>query len=154
MLIPEHPLTVEEGAERIRRRHREGRTFSIVVVAEGCPLVFESGEERVISSGVDANGFVRFGGIGAELAGELERRTGFPTRVTALGHVQRGGTPTARDRVLGTRFGLAAADLVHEGRFGVMTALRGDRVEPVPLTDAVAERRAVPRDRYDATEAF
>ena len=154
VLIPEHPLTVEVAAERIRRRHQEGRTFSIVVVAEGCPLVFESGEERVIASGVDANGFVRFGGVGAELAGELERRTGFQTRVTVLGHVQRGGTPTARDRVLGTRFGLAAADLVDSGRFGLMTALRGDLIEPVPLTAAVAERRAVPRTWYDAAEAF
>jgi len=152
--IPEHPLTVEAVCELIERRHGEGRSYSIVVVAEGCPLLFESGEERLIARGVDANGFPRFGGVGAELAGEIEGRTGFPTRVTVLGHVQRGGTPTPRDRVLATRFGLAAADLVHAGRFGLMTALRGELIEAVPLADAVATRRAVPRERFEAAAAF
>ena len=112
-----------------------------MVVAEGCPLRRESGEERLVTSGIDADGFPRFGGVGAVLAAEIERETGYPTRVTVLGHVQRGGTPTARDRVLGTRFGLAAADLADRSRFGVMVALRGDEIVPVPLAEAASGRR-------------
>jgi 6-phosphofructokinase 1 len=155
ILIPEHPLTVEETCAELESRHRR-KDFSIIVVSEGYTLRFESGEERVVLSelATDEFGHVRLGGIGAELAKEIEERTGFETRTTVLGHVQRGGSPTARDRVLATRFGLHAAELVHQSRFGRMAALRGDEIIDVPLADAVAERKTVPRNWYDVARAF
>jgi 6-phosphofructokinase len=97
---------------------------------------------------------VRLGGVGEALAREIEERTGFETRVTVLGHVQRGGSPTPRDRILATRYGLKAADLVHEGSFGLMAALQGDRVVAVPLKDAVAQLKTVPPDWYETAKAF
>ena len=141
ILIPEHPLTVEETCEEIEKRHRRGKDFSIVVVSEGYKLTYASGEQREVTqeAELDQFGHVRFGGVGESLAREIEARTGFETRVTVLGHVQRGGTPTARDRVLATRFGLTAADLVAEGHFGRMAALRGNDVVDIPLEEAVAE---------------
>ena len=156
ILIPEFPLTVEEACEEIRRRHARGKDFSIVVVSEGWELTFASGEGQMVhrGAGVDEFGHVRLGGVGEALARELEERTGFETRVTVLGHVQRGGSPTPRDRVLATRFGLKAADLVAEGRFGRMAALRGDAIVDVPLSDAVAELKTVPREWYDVARAF
>jgi ATP-dependent phosphofructokinase / diphosphate-dependent phosphofructokinase len=155
ILIPEHPLTVEETCAELESRHRR-KDFSIIVVSEGYTLHFESGEERVVLSelATDEFGHVRLGGIGAELAKEIEERTGFETRTTVLGHVQRGGSPTARDRVLATRFGLRAAELVHQSRFGRMAALRGDEIIDVPLADAVAERKIVPRNWYEVARAF
>jgi 6-phosphofructokinase 1 len=154
ILVPEHPMTVEGVSALLEARHRRGKDFSIVVVAEGCPLVFESGERRIVSKGVDPNGFVRYGGVGYELGAELESRTGFQTRVTVLGHVQRGGTPTGRDRVLAARLGLLAADLAHEGRFGLMAAVHGDEIVPVSLRDATAERKGVPAELYAKVRAF
>jgi 6-phosphofructokinase 1 len=156
ILIPEFPLTVEEACEEIRRRHARGKDFSIVVVSEGWELTFASGEGQMVhrGAGVDEFGHVRLGGVGEALAREIEERTGFETRVTVLGHVQRGGSPTPRDRVLATRFGLRAADLVAESRFGRMTALRGDAIVDVPLSDAVAELKTVPREWYDVARAF
>ena len=155
ILIPEHPLTVEETCAELESRHRR-KDFSIIVVSEGYTLRFQSGEERAVVQELttDEFGHVRLGGIGAELAKEIEERTGFETRYTVLGHVQRGGSPTARDRVLATRFGLRAADLVHEGRFGRMAALQGDAIVDVPLADAVAERKTVPPDWYAVARAF
>ena len=155
ILIPEHPLTVEETCAELERRHRR-KDFSIVVVSEGFTLSFESGEQREVAQEwtTDEFGHVRLGGIGAELAREIEERTGYETRYTVLGHVQRGGSPTARDRVLATRFGLHAADLVHEGRFGRMAALHGDDIVDVPLAAAVAERKVVPPEWYDVGRAF
>ena len=155
ILIPEHPLTVEQTCAELESRHRR-KDFSIIVVSEGYTLHFESGEERAVVQELttDEFGHVRLGGIGAELAKEIEERTGFETRYTVLGHVQRGGSPTARDRVLATRFGLRAADLVHEGRFGRMAALQGDAIVDVPLADAVAERKTVPPDWYAVARAF
>ena len=155
-LIPEHPITVEETCEEIRRRHARGKSFSIVVVSEGYELTFASGETQVVTrgEGVDEFGHVRLGGVGELVAREIEQRTGFETRVTVLGHVQRGGTPTARDRVLATRFGLKAADLVHDGRFGLMAALRGDDIVGVPLSDAVVATKTVPLELYDVARAF
>ena len=97
---------------------------------------------------------MRLGGVGEQLAREIEERTGFETRVTVLGHVQRGGSPTARDRVLATRYGLKAADLVHEGNFGRMAALHGDSVVDVSLADATAELKTVPPEWYDVARAF
>jgi 6-phosphofructokinase 1 len=156
ILIPEHPITVEEACREIENRHRRGKDFSIVVVSEGCGLGFESGETRdvVRGGGTDEFGHIRLGGVGAELTREIEQRTGFEVRYTALGHVQRGGSPTPRDRVLATRFGLKAADLAHEGQFGRMAALHGDAIVDVLLADAIAERKTVPREWYDAARAF
>jgi ATP-dependent phosphofructokinase / diphosphate-dependent phosphofructokinase len=156
ILIPEYPITVEETCVELEKRHRRGKDFSIVVVSEGYRLTFESGEQREVAQGhaVDEFGHVRLGGIGAELAREIEQRIGFETRYTGLGHVQRGGTPTARDRVLATRFGLAAADLVLAGRFGYMVALRGNEIVSVPLEEAIAELKTVPREWYDVARAF
>src|SRR5580765_1685621 len=156
ILIPEHPITVEETCAEIDRRHRRGKDFSIVVVSEGYALSFASGETRgvVRGGGVDQFGHVRLGGVGAELAREIEQRVGFEARYTVLGHVQRGGTPTPRDRVLATRFGLKAADLAHEQNFGRMAALQGDRIVDVPLKDATAELKTVPPEWYDVAKAF
>ena len=156
ILIPEHPITVEQACEDIRRRHEHGKDFSIVVVSEGYKLTYESGEQREITqeSGLDAFGHVRLGGVGNALGEEIQARTGFETRVTVLGHVQRGGTPTARDRVLATRFGLAAADLVQAGSFGRMVALRGNDIVDIPLAEAVAELKTVPPNWYEVARAF
>jgi 6-phosphofructokinase 1 len=156
ILIPEQPLTVEETCAELEKRHRRGKDFSIVVVSEGYKLTFESGEQREVAqaSAADEFGHARLGGIGAELAREIEERTGFETRHTVLGHVQRGGSPTARDRVLATRYGFKAADLVHEGRFGRMAALSGDEIVDVPLAAAVAERKTVPAEWYEIGRVF
>jgi phosphofructokinase-like protein len=152
ILIPERPFDVEEVCRLIRRRHARGRYFSIVVVAEGAQPV--EGTLEVIAGAEDEFGHVRLGGIGQQLEREIERRTGYETRATVLGHTQRGGTPTAFDRVLATRFGIAAIDAATEGRWGMMPALRGGSVELVPLADAVAKLRTVPASEYDAAEAF
>jgi 6-phosphofructokinase len=157
ILIPEQPITVEDACEEIRRRHARGKDFSIVVVSEGYELVYASGDRRSVAqepSPADEFGHVRLGGVGDALAREIEERTSYETRVSVLGHVQRGGSPTPRDRVLATRFGLRAADLVHEGGFGHMAALRGDEITAVPLRDAVAELKTVPPGWFDVARAF
>jgi ATP-dependent phosphofructokinase / diphosphate-dependent phosphofructokinase len=157
ILIPEQRLTVEEACEEIRRRHQRGKDFSIVVVSEGYELEYESGERRSVAGAARASdqfGHVQLGGVGDVLGHEIEQRTGYETRVAVLGHIQRGGSPTARDRVLATRFGLKAADLVHEGRWGTMAALHGDDIVDVPLADAVAELKTVPAAWYDVAQAF
>ena len=157
ILIPELPITVEDACAEIRRRHERGKDFSIVVVSEGYELTYASGETRVVAGEARASdqfGHVRFGGVGEALARDIEERTGYETRVTVLGHVQRGGTPTARDRVLATRYGLKAADLVLEGRFGSMAALHGDQIVDVSLAEATAELKRVPREWYDVARAF
>jgi phosphofructokinase-like protein len=151
ILIPEHPLPIDECCNEIRRRHERGKDFSIVVVSEGYEL------EGVGDEGdVDQFGHVRLSerGVGAALAHQIETRTGYETRVTDLGHVQRGGPPTPRDRVLATRFGLKAADLVHEGKFGRMAALRGDDIVDVALAEATTELKTVPPQWYDVAKAF
>ncbi|HSP73845.1 MAG TPA: 6-phosphofructokinase, partial [Gaiellaceae bacterium] len=125
ILIPEQPISVEEACEELRKRHNRGKNFSIVVVSEGYKLTYESGEQREVTqeADLDAFGHVRLGGVAEQLGREIEERTGYETRVTVLGHVQRGVSPTARDRILATRYGLKAADLVDEGKFGQMAAL-------------------------------
>ncbi len=151
ILIPEIPVDFDEVAETIRKRHARGKNFSIVVVSEGTELPgLEAGGET------DAFGHVTLSerGVGETLGHEIEERTGFETRVTVLGHIQRGGTPTARDRVLATRFGLKAADLALAGEFGQMAALRGDEIVAVPLAEATAELKLVPRDWYEVASAF
>jgi 6-phosphofructokinase 1 len=157
ILIPELPITVEDACAEIRRRHERGKDFSIVVVSEGYELTYASGETRLVAGEARASdqfGHVRLGGVGEALAREIEDRTGYETRVTVLGHVQRGGTPTPRDRVLATRYGLKAADLVLEGRFGRMAALHGDAIVDVSLEEATAELKRVPREWYDVARAF
>jgi ATP-dependent phosphofructokinase / diphosphate-dependent phosphofructokinase len=157
ILIPEQPITVEDACDELQRRHERGKDFSIVVVSEGYELTYASGERRQVAEEARASdqfGHVRLGGVGDALAREIEERTGFETRVTVLGHVQRGGSPTPRDRVLATRYGLKAADLVHERQWGQMAALQGDSVVAVPLADAVAELKTVPPGWYDVARAF
>jgi len=155
VLIPEHPITVEQTCAQIQKRHSAGSDFSIVVVSEGYELTYESGEQRAVDmGGEDAFGHKRLGGIGDALASEIEGRTGYETRVTVLGHVQRGGTPTSRDRILATRFGLKAAELVDTGRFGQMAALRGDEIVDVSLEEATRELKRVPPEWYAVASAF
>jgi phosphofructokinase-like protein len=157
ILIPEQPVTVENACEDLRRRHGRGKDFSIVVVSEGYELTYASGEKRQVAQEApttDQFGHVRLGGVGEQLAREIEERTGFECRVTVLGHVQRGGSPTPRDRVLATRYGLKAADLVEERRFGTMAALQGDDIVAVPLEAAVAELKTVPPQWFEVAKAF
>jgi len=155
ILTPERPVTVERCCELIQKRHAKGKDFSIVVVSEGWEMRTESGDSQLVATTTtDAFGHVRLGGVGDGLAREIEARTGFETRVTTLGHIQRGGSPTAHDRVLATRYGLKAADMVHAGAWGQMAALRGDRIEAVPLSDAVAELKTVPDELYEQASTF
>jgi 6-phosphofructokinase len=152
-LIPEQPFDVEAVCDAIRHRHTEGkRLASIVVVSEGATP--KEGTMELQSGEVDAFGHVRLGGIGARLAEQIEERTGYETRVTTLGHVQRGGTPTAFDRVLATRFGVAAIDAVHEEAWGTMVALQGTAIVRVPLEEAVGELKLVDPQLYDAAAVF
>ena len=157
ILIPEQPITVEAACSAIQHRHERGKDFSIVVVSEGYELTYDSGERRQVAqeaASTDQFGHVRLGGVGHELGAEIEERTGYETRVTVLGHVQRGGSPTPRDRVLATRYGLKAAELIGEGRFGQMAALQGDDVVDVSLAEATAELKTVPEDWYAVAQAF
>jgi len=157
ILIPEQPVTVEQACADIQRRHARGKDFSIIVVNEGYELTYESGERRAVAQEARASdqfGHVQFGGVGDALAHEIEERTGFETRVTVLGHGQRGGTPTPRDRVLATRYGLKAADLVQQGKFGRMAALQGDSIVDVSLAEATAELKTVPPEWYEVAQAF
>jgi phosphofructokinase-like protein len=152
ILIPERPFDIDEVCRLINRRHARGRYFSIVVVAEGATPV--EGTMETLQGNEDEFGHARLGGLGLRLEGEIERRTGFETRATVLGHTQRGGSPTAFDRVLATRLGIAAIDAAHDGRWGSMPALHGNRIELVPLRDAVAELRRVPDEEYEVAEVF
>jgi len=157
ILIPEQPITVEEACALIERRHETGKDFSIVVVSEGYGLTYASGETRLVAGDADPKdqfGHVRLGGVGDALAHEIEERTGYETRVTVLGHVQRGGTPTARDRVLASRYGLKAADLVLAGAFGRMAALHGDAIVDVSLEEATKELKRVTPQWYAVAQAL
>jgi len=152
ILVPERPFDVEKVCDLVRRRQSRGRYFSIVVVAEGA--VPAEGTMEIQEAENDEFGHVRLGGIGQRLGPEIEERTGFETRVTVLGHIQRGGTPTAYDRVLATRLGVAASDAAQEGEWGMMPALHGSRIELVALRDAVSELRLVPPEEYAVAETF
>jgi 6-phosphofructokinase 1 len=147
ILIPELPFDIDGVCRLIQRRHERGRPFSIVVAAEGAQPT--EGTMTVTTGELDEFGHPRLRGIGQRLEREIEHRTGYETRATVLGHVQRGGTPTAFDRVLATRLGLAAVDAAHDERWGYMTALRGTEIELVALADAVAEVRRVPLEEYE-----
>jgi ATP-dependent phosphofructokinase / diphosphate-dependent phosphofructokinase len=151
ILIPERPVDIEDVCNEIRRRHERGKNFSIVVVSEGCELPGAEDKGEVDQFG---HKLLAKRGVGEAIGEEIESRTGFETRVTVLGHVQRGGSPTPRDRVLATRFGLKAADLVQAGEFGQMAALRGDDVIAVSLEEATAELKTVPDDWYEVARAF
>ena len=137
ILIPEVDTPVEELAEAVTRRHERGKDFSIIVVAEGANLAFANGEVRQIrvNEETDEYGYERLGGIGGALATELERATGYEARTVVLGHIQRGGTPTAHDRILATRYGAAAYELAKAGEFGRMVALHGNEVTSIPLDE-------------------
>ena len=152
ILIPERPFDIEEVCDHLRRRHDSGKNFSIVVVSEGAVPAHGDGPSN--TGQTDAFGHARLGGIAVQLEGQIEERTGYESRMTILGHVQRGGSPTAYDRVLATRFGVAAADAVAEGDFGKMVALRGTRIERVPIDEALAEPKLVDPELYETAEVF
>jgi 6-phosphofructokinase 1 len=151
ILVPEVPMPIEDVAEHVRKRHARGRDFSIVVAAEGYRLTRRSGKQDApVVQELDEYGYERLGGIGRVVADELARLTGFETRVTVLGHVQRGGTPTARDRFLATRLGLRAAELATAGAWGRMAAVRGNEIVDVALAEATHALREVPRAWIEA----
>ncbi|HWT24508.1 MAG TPA: 6-phosphofructokinase [Solirubrobacteraceae bacterium] len=152
VLVPERPFDIDEVCERLRRRHAGGANFSIVVVAEGATP--KDGGLQSEFDTTDAFGHVRLGGIAIRLEREIERRTGFESRMTILGHVQRGGTPVAYDRVLGSRFGVAAIDAVNDGDFGKMVALHGTEVVRVPLDQALAEPKLLDPALLETAEVF
>jgi 6-phosphofructokinase 1 len=153
ILVPEKPFDIDQVCEHISHRHKRGRTFSILVVAEGATPA-EGTEITQEDAGTDAFGHARLGGIGTTLAKEIEKRTGYETRETILGHIQRGGTPTAFDRVLATRFGIAAIDAVNEGDYGKMVALRGTAIERVAIGDAVGTLKTLDDELFETAEVF
>jgi len=152
ILIPEKPFDIGEVCGYIKRRQERGRNFSIVVVAEGAKP--KGGAEIVYSKIVDEFGHARLGGIGYYIGKEIEKRTGIETRVVVLGHLQRGGSPIAFDRILATRYGIAAIDLVHKGKFGHMVALQGNKIVSVPLKEIVGKRKTVNLELYDIASVF
>lgn len=152
ILIPEKPFDIDEVCQYIKCRQERGRNFSIVVVAEGAKP--KGGAEIVYGETVDEFGHVRFGGVGYYIGKELEKKTGIETRVVVLGHLQRGGSPTAFDRVLATRYGVAAIDLVHTGKFGHMVALKGNKIGSVLLKDVVGKRKTVDLELYKIASVF
>ncbi|MFA5885615.1 MAG: 6-phosphofructokinase [Acidimicrobiia bacterium] len=152
VLVPEQRFDIDDVCARLQRRHGEGANFSIVVVSEGATPA--EGTLVLQEQKLDEFGHVRLGGIGNLIAPEIESRTGFETRVTVLGHVLRGGTPTAFDRLLATRFGLEAAAAVNDGDFGTMVALRGTDIVRVPLGDAVREIKTVPPELLESMKVL
>ncbi len=155
ILIPERPFDVDEVCSVLRRRHSRGKKFSIVVAAEGAKVRAGHEAREVAAEGpVDAFGHARLGGIGNLLAAEIEANTKFETRVTVLGHVQRGGTPTAHDRVLATRFGIHAVEMVNRQEWGMMAALRGNQIVSVPLEEATARLKLVDPETFRIAEVF
>jgi 6-phosphofructokinase 1 len=152
ILIPEVPIDIEEVCAILKKRHERGKLFSIVVVAEGAE--FKETGAVLQEKKLDAFGHVRLGGIGEELAKLIEEKTGYETRVSVLGHIQRGGSPTAFDRVLGTRLGVKAVELILNKRFGKMVALQGIKIVDVPLEDAVKALKTVDMELYDIAKVF
>jgi len=152
ILIPEFPIDMDEVCSTIKKRHQRGKTFSIVVVAEGAQ--FKEGTLVMQDKKLDEFGHIRLGGIGELLAAEIEKRTGYETRVSVLGHIQRGGSPTAFDRVLGTRFGVKAIELIKSGKFGRMVALAANKIIDVPLGDAVKAIKIVDNELYEIAKVF
>ncbi len=151
-LIPEQPFDIDEVCRLVKRRFQRGDAHFICVVAEGAKPA--EGSMALLQGGLDEFGHERFTGVAAQLAYEVEKRINKEVRVTVLGHVQRGGTPTAYDRVLATRFGVNAADAAHAGEYGQMVSLRGQDIGRVPLAEAVRQLKLVPQSRYDDAAAF
>ncbi len=151
-LIPEHPFDIEAVCASLVRRHDSNRYASVVVVAEGAKPI--EGTIELPKEEIDEYGHIRLGGIGHLIGREIEARTGLETRVTTLGHVQRGGTPTPFDRVLSTRFGVAAIDAVHDKKFGHMVSLNAASIQPLPLTECVAELKYVSDELYSVAQQF
>jgi len=159
ILVPEFPCKVDEVCEMIKKRHDAGKNFSIVVVAEGTKIAtdkeFDEDGSYVLSSMKrDAFGHVRLGGIGNILAEEIERRLGFETRSTVLGHIQRGGRPTAFDRMLGTRFGVHAVELVQQGKYGRMVALKGNEIIDIPIAEGTGKLKTISKELVDLANVF
>jgi len=152
ILIPEKPFDINEVCKYIRHRQKRGRNFSIIVVAEGAKP--KGGKEIVYSESVDEFGHIRLGGVGYYLGKEIEKCMGIETRGVVLGHLQRGGSPTAFDRVLATRFGIAAIDLVHKKKFDHMVALKGNKIISVPLKDVIGKRKTVDLELYKIANVF
>lgn len=152
ILIPEKPFDIEEICECIRQRQKRGRNFSIIVVAEGAKP--KNGLAIVYSESVDEFGHIRLGGVGYFLGKEIEKRMGVETRVVVLGHIQRGGTPTAFDRILATRFGIMAIDLVHQHKFDCMVGIKGNKIVSVPLEQVIGKRKTVDLELYDIASVF
>ncbi|GHC33962.1 6-phosphofructokinase [Streptomyces cinnamoneus] len=150
IVVPERPFDIDELTAVVGKRFRAGKRFAIVVVAEGAKP--RPGSMEFAVGATDVYGHERFSGVATQLAGELERRLGKEARPVILGHVQRGGTPTAYDRVLATRFGWHAVEAVHRGAFGMMTALHGTDIVLQPLAAAVEQLKTVPQERYDEVE--
>ena len=154
ILIPEMQYTMDDIVKTIKERHQRGKDFSIVVVAEGVKIS-DKGDDFVVSkAGKDEFGHVKLGGVGQVVSEEIEKRTGYETRVTVLGHLQRGGTPTAFDRVLATRFGVAAIDLIHKEDYGKMVSLQGTQIVAIPIIEAVGQLKVVGDDLYDIARIF
>lgn len=159
ILIPEKPFDIDQVCKIIEKRHARGKNFSIVVVAEGAKFKVEEHIDRdgtliVQDLRVDEFGHVRLGGIGNLVADQIEKRTGMEARATILGHIQRGGSPTAFDRILATRFGVKAVELIEEGKFGVMTALHGNEITEVNLFEVVGGLKTVDIDLFETAEVF
>lgn len=152
ILVPEVPIDLDEVCRLLKYRHDKGKKFAIVVVAEGAKMP-ETGQVAHGTS-VDSFGHARLSGIGQALAEEIERRTGYETRSVNLGHTQRGGTPTAFDRMLATRYGVAAIDLVHAGKFGRLVVLKGTQITDIPIADAIAKTRTVSPDLLDVMKSL
>ena len=160
ILIPEKAMDIDKICDVINKRHARGKDFSIVVVAEGAKIPIKEKKEKkedklvVQDAAIDAFGHVRLGGIGKVLASEIEKRTGIETRFVILGYIQRGGTPTAFDRLLGTRYGVAAVDFIHKGLFGKMVSLKGNQIIPMDLSEVINKTKSVDDELYDIAETF
>ena len=152
ILIPEEPIDLDAICALIKKRHARGKDFSIVVVAEGAQ--FKQEANVAIETKLDEFGHVRLGGIGHVLGNLIEQRTGYETRVTVLGHLQRGGSPTAFDRILGTRFGIKAVELVLAGQFGSMVSLQGNKILAVPIEQAIGSLKTVDPELYEIAKIF
>lgn len=156
ILVPEFPIDVDEVVKRIVKRHARGEQYSVIVVAEGATLKNESGETKVVTFDheKDEFGHIRLGGIAHILSTVIREKTGYDCRTVTLGHIQRGGTPSAFDRVLSTQYGIHAIDLVHQGDFGKMVALRGVKIVSTPLIEAMKEVKTIDREFYEIAEVF
>lgn len=166
ILLPEFPIDIDEVCAAIQKRHQRGKNFSIVVVAEGAEFsatqgggkpgqaVQAAGPTRAVAGQLDEFGHVRLGGVGQRVGDLIEKKTGFETRVSVLGHVQRGGSPTAFDRVLGTRFGIKAVELVLAGEFGTMVSLQGNQIVAVPIGEATGKLKTVDPEFYELAKVF